>query len=236
VYPIPAKLVYAHTRRKQKEIHDIKNEIEENTLLTAAQSREVRNENRKLKEDHEKSIQQMFTQIESKQDEINALKDELDRSQKPEGNTSKTARENQKNTHSLVAQKIRTSDSKPSQNNEYSEKYSPKIVEIAIDGVTYKDPDDFEAKGLGEANIIKLTNAIKYGKIFRVEFKLNRELKPDEFIKRSEPGKGWVKTDETSFHLRKDEHEKVGVIIAVHAPKEWGSGDRAVSNKIHFSY
>lgn len=62
--PYPSKYVFEFTRKKQKEIVDIKREIEEETLLTAKASRNIRQEITDLEENIQKNLERKDTEIE----------------------------------------------------------------------------------------------------------------------------------------------------------------------------
>jgi len=63
-YPYPSKYVFEFTRKKQKEIIDIKREIEEETLLTEKASRKIRQEINDLEENIQKNLERKNTEIE----------------------------------------------------------------------------------------------------------------------------------------------------------------------------
>ncbi len=63
-YPYPAKFVFRFTRNRQKEISDIKKEIEEETLLTVEESRLIRRELYKIEEELQQSITRKDSEIE----------------------------------------------------------------------------------------------------------------------------------------------------------------------------
>ena len=57
LYPYPSKLVYRFTRERQREISIIRQQIEDETPLTTAESRELRRLHRQLQEEHAKELE-----------------------------------------------------------------------------------------------------------------------------------------------------------------------------------
>ncbi|MES2049659.1 MAG: hypothetical protein V4447_14755 [Pseudomonadota bacterium] len=70
VYPYPAKFVYEFTRKRQKEIHEIKQRIEDETPLTLEESRAIRAALRSQEDTYSNDMQR-------KEKEIHALKEEI---------------------------------------------------------------------------------------------------------------------------------------------------------------
>lgn len=57
LYPYPSKFVYKFTRERQREISIIRQQIENETHLTMAESRDLRRQHRQLQEDHAKELE-----------------------------------------------------------------------------------------------------------------------------------------------------------------------------------
>ncbi|MBU1512426.1 hypothetical protein KKD52_18895 [Myxococcota bacterium] len=70
LYPYPAKYVYSYTARKQKELHELKQKIEDQTPLTLEESRAIRYERFKVEEEYQERLNR-------KDEEIRRLKSEL---------------------------------------------------------------------------------------------------------------------------------------------------------------
>lgn len=62
-YPFPAKFVYKYHKQKQKELREIKQEVEGDELLTVKQSRELRSQLFNLEEQHSKETQDLRSEI-----------------------------------------------------------------------------------------------------------------------------------------------------------------------------
>lgn len=56
IYPYPSRFIYKFTRERQREISIIRQQIEDETPLTTAESRELRRLHRQLQESHEQEI------------------------------------------------------------------------------------------------------------------------------------------------------------------------------------
>lgn len=63
-YPYPSKYVFEFSRNRQKEISDIKRRIEDETLLTAKESRSIRREIYALEEEFQKDLERKNSEIE----------------------------------------------------------------------------------------------------------------------------------------------------------------------------
>lgn len=70
IYPYPAKYVYEFSRKRQREIAEIKRRIEEETPLTIAESRQIRAELARVESEHTE-------QLDKKDREIERLKTQL---------------------------------------------------------------------------------------------------------------------------------------------------------------
>lgn len=64
IYPIPAKFVYEFWRKRQKELKEIKQKIEDETPLTLEESRKIRNEIITLQSSHDSETQRYNSEIE----------------------------------------------------------------------------------------------------------------------------------------------------------------------------
>lgn len=63
LYPYPAKFVYKFTRERQRDIAVIRQQIEDETPLTRAESGEIRRLNRQLQDEHSKAMELQATHI-----------------------------------------------------------------------------------------------------------------------------------------------------------------------------
>lgn len=70
VYPYPAKYVFQFTRKRQRELLEIKREIEDETPLTIEESRRIKRDLAKLEEDFN-------AQLDKKESEVARLKEEV---------------------------------------------------------------------------------------------------------------------------------------------------------------
>jgi hypothetical protein len=73
IYPYPAKLVFEFSRKRQKEINNIKKTIEEETLLTVEESRSIRHEVYNLEDEFQKEISRKNIEIERLKIDIETL-------------------------------------------------------------------------------------------------------------------------------------------------------------------
>lgn len=69
-YPYPARFVYQFTRRRQKEINEIRQRIEDETLLTIEESRKIRADVVQVEKKHQEEVDRLNA-------EISRIKDEL---------------------------------------------------------------------------------------------------------------------------------------------------------------
>lgn len=72
LYPYPAKLVYKFTRERQRDMAIIRQQIEDETPLTTAESREIRRQYRKLQEEHAKEMELQVTLTRDLKNELEA--------------------------------------------------------------------------------------------------------------------------------------------------------------------
>ena len=63
LYPYPAKYVYEFTRRRQKEINEVRQRIEDETLLTIEESRKIRAEVLQLEKAHQEIVDRLDVEI-----------------------------------------------------------------------------------------------------------------------------------------------------------------------------
>ena len=63
VYPYPARLVYSFTQNMQKELRDIKQKVEDKTLLTIEESRKIRRDMTNHALEHEKEMARKNSEI-----------------------------------------------------------------------------------------------------------------------------------------------------------------------------
>ncbi len=63
IYPYPAKWIYRYWSKRQKELKDIKQEIDDTSLLTLKESREIRRELVKLESEYESEIEKTKLEI-----------------------------------------------------------------------------------------------------------------------------------------------------------------------------
>jgi hypothetical protein len=61
-YPYPARFIYAFTLKRQREVNQIKRQIEEETLLTLEQSREIRLEYAQIEQKHRAEIDRLASE------------------------------------------------------------------------------------------------------------------------------------------------------------------------------
>lgn len=70
VYPYPARFVYEFTRRRQKEINEIRQRIEDETLLTIEESRKIRADIVQFEKKHQEEVDRLNTEISRVKDEV----------------------------------------------------------------------------------------------------------------------------------------------------------------------
>lgn len=68
-YPYPARFVYEFTRRRQKEINEIRQRIEDETLLTIEESRKIRADIVQVEKKHQEEVDRLNTEISRIKDE-----------------------------------------------------------------------------------------------------------------------------------------------------------------------
>lgn len=90
LYPYPAKVVYEFTRKRQKEINDIRRRIEDETPLTIEESRKIRSEVIRIENEHSQELDRKNRDIERLKAEVASL-----RSNAPETPTSPPAMANE---------------------------------------------------------------------------------------------------------------------------------------------
>lgn len=70
LYPYPARFVFGFTKRRQREINQLRQQIEDETLLTAEESRRIRNQVIAIEAAHRKVVDQL-------NEEVSKLRDAL---------------------------------------------------------------------------------------------------------------------------------------------------------------
>lgn len=86
IYPIPAKWVYRYWSNRQKELKEVKQQIEDKTPLTIEESREIRRELLNLESEHEIELDKKITEIDRLKEIItqnNAIQQSLESSNIP---------------------------------------------------------------------------------------------------------------------------------------------------------
>lgn len=74
LYPYPAKFVFGFTRRRQKEINNLRSQIENETPLTLEESRKIRAEVAQIENDHSQELDHNSREIDRLKNEINELR------------------------------------------------------------------------------------------------------------------------------------------------------------------
>lgn len=69
-YPYPARFVYEFTRRRQKEINEIRQRIEDETLLTIEESRKIRADIVQVEKKHQEEVDRLNIEISRIKDEV----------------------------------------------------------------------------------------------------------------------------------------------------------------------
>lgn len=77
IYPYPAKFVYSFTRKQQKELRKIKQEIEDETPLTIEESRKIRRDMTNLELEFERELERRDSEIQRLKDIIDEHKNVL---------------------------------------------------------------------------------------------------------------------------------------------------------------
>jgi hypothetical protein len=62
-YPFPSKYVYEYTRRRQKELKQIQQEIDDETPITQEEARELRRESVRIMQDYEQQLAQRSAEV-----------------------------------------------------------------------------------------------------------------------------------------------------------------------------
>tara|TARA_A200000113_G_scaffold63689_1_gene54765 strand:+ start:382 stop:1149 length:768 start_codon:yes stop_codon:yes gene_type:complete len=70
LYPIPAKYVFKHARNKQRELKEIKTQIEDETPLTKEEARDIKRQLALLQIEHEKELERKDSEIEGLKNEV----------------------------------------------------------------------------------------------------------------------------------------------------------------------
>lgn len=73
-YPYPAKFVYEFTRRRQKDINDIRRRIDDETPLTLEESRKIRSDLLRIGIEHEQELDRKNIEIERLKAEVGLLR------------------------------------------------------------------------------------------------------------------------------------------------------------------
>lgn len=90
LYPYPARFVFGFTQRRQREVNQLRQQIEDETLLTAEESRRIRNQVVAIEAAHRKEVDRL-------NEEITKLRDAL------ESATSSSAKEDTRDVRSAAS-------------------------------------------------------------------------------------------------------------------------------------
>lgn len=90
-YPYPAKYIYEFTRRRQKEINEIRQRIEDETLLTIEESRKIRAEAFQAEKAHQEIVDRLNNEISRLKREMTTAQIEPSPEQPNTNNSSKQA-------------------------------------------------------------------------------------------------------------------------------------------------
>lgn len=92
IYPIPAKFVYEHWRKRQRELKEIQQRIDDETPLTREEARELRHETLNAKLEFEQELERRSAEITRLKETIKELqpreKVEVDRPQKKQAKST----------------------------------------------------------------------------------------------------------------------------------------------------
>ncbi len=72
-YPIPARLVYEYSHKQQKKLKEVRQEIDDETPLTKAESLKIRTNQRKLQNDHDEELNKKDIEISNLTKEMSLL-------------------------------------------------------------------------------------------------------------------------------------------------------------------
>lgn len=78
IFPYPAQFVYKFSLRRQKALNDLKNEQQENELLTLEQSKAIRNQLAEVEKQFDELVERKERAIEQRDREIEELKAQVD--------------------------------------------------------------------------------------------------------------------------------------------------------------
>lgn len=84
LYPYPAKYVYEFWRKRQKELKEIRQKIEDETPLTIEESRKIRKQVYALIDEHDKTIQQKDVEIAKLKETVENFNKKIDSQIQPE--------------------------------------------------------------------------------------------------------------------------------------------------------
>lgn len=214
-YPIPAKLVYRHSKNQQKILKEIKIGIDDETPIPEADFKLMRKKMSTIESLHYNEIAAKDAEIESLRTENESLK------QKPDlKNKSTKTIESSSNKNPIKKEDIK----------------NPAIIYIKIGNEIFIFGEDFSKSDPAELNTIKPNIQLNLNDSLKVSFKAEKPLKEEQEYQIYD-GYSVINTKKEELEITKKEYEKKYFFVAITEPNPLLAGKRmVVSNKIQFAY
>ncbi len=225
LYPIPAKYVYKYSQRQQKELKSIRIEVEDNTPLSLEESRQLRAKLSELEDS-------FYSQLASKDAELNKLRTQLNQS--TQQSLSKSVDLNRTNIHSRPS-KLESNDIMLDENKTLGIT-TPVIIDFTVANHTYRLGDDFHNFGPGQVNVVKLKDTFYFRDKILVKFTLDKPLQEGQYITVFDGHSSRI-IEGDSFEIDKIDYENKNAFIVVEQENPLRERTKMiVSNKVQFSY
>ncbi|RPF53635.1 hypothetical protein EDB61_1104 [Vibrio crassostreae] len=237
VYPIPAEFVFSYTQKRQKNLKTIKIDIEEDTLLSEAESRALRAKIPELEYAYN-------TQLTKKDSEIEKLKSQLKQhqsSEEPEPEDAVAINKPQPiiNIHNTTGDHNNHSTNTNIATNENSlddERPINIIKAFAVNDQIYSIGHDYDNSEPGAINVVQLRESFSLRNKIRVNITLDTELKDGQYITVFD-GYSVSRIDGNSFEFVKTDYEEKNASMVVQQLNPLRpNSEMVVSNRVQFAY
>ncbi|HFG2062751.1 hypothetical protein ACJO1Z_22865 [Vibrio parahaemolyticus] len=219
IYPIPARFVYKHSGKQQRQLKAIKVEIEDEMPMTQEEHNRLRQKISNLESAY-------YAELASKDSEIDRLRALIESSrnikQPPIVETSTDVR---------AKNLVHNSKQFPLTDTD-----QPIITEFEVNGEIYTLGQDFSKSRPGEANVVKLRGEFNLHDVIHVRFKTNKPLLEAQYY-RVFDGYGQRNITEQEFEIHKTDYEQKNAFFCVMQPNPSREGkEMTISNRVQFAY
>lgn len=215
IYPIPAKVVYRHSKNQQKILKKIKIGIDDETPISEDDFKFIKKKLSTIESAHYNEISAKDAEIESLRTKNESLKQKLDQTNEGSKATKKPP------------------NKKPTEKEDIK---NPAITYIKIGDEIFILGEDYLKSNPAELNIIKPNIKLNLNDSLKVSFKSEKSLKEKQEYQVFD-GYSVKNTKKEELEITKKEFEEKYFTVAITEPNPRIEGKRmVVSNKVQFVY